>query len=88
MKPLDRLEVSNFSVSAPLPRCYQCGENRPVEDFARDKSKASGRKSICKRCDNEKSRQYYADNLDLDAPWQRYGAVRERVYRERRRESA
>jgi hypothetical protein len=34
----------------------------PVDGFARDKSKANGRKSICKDCDRQKSRAYYAEH--------------------------
>ncbi len=41
--------------------CYRCGP-RPVAEFARDRSKASGRKSICKSCDAAKSASYYAKN--------------------------
>jgi hypothetical protein len=44
--------------------CYACGRDRPVDEFARDKSKGSGRKSICKACDNAKSSRYYAANRD------------------------
>jgi uncharacterized CHY-type Zn-finger protein len=64
-------------------KCYKCKQDLPVEDFARDKSKSSGRKSICKACDNEKAKRYYADNLDLDGPSKRRGRVRERVYAQR-----
>jgi hypothetical protein len=45
-------------------RCYRCGETKPVEEFARDRSKASGRKSLCKACDNAKSKDYYAANRE------------------------
>jgi hypothetical protein len=33
-----------------------------LEEFARDRSKASGYKSHCKDCDNAKSKRYYAAN--------------------------
>lgn len=49
-----------------MPRkCYVCGLERPAEEFARDKSKASGRKSVCRECDSAKSRRYYEANKDL-----------------------
>jgi hypothetical protein len=57
-----------------------------VGEFYRDKSKASGRKSICKRCDSEKAKQYYADHLPIPHPSplrRRRGRVRERVERAR-----
>ena len=41
--------------------CPRCGKAKPVSDFARDASKASGRKSHCKACDAAKSRRWYAD---------------------------
>jgi hypothetical protein len=44
-------------------RCYKCEENRPLSEFAGDKWKASGRKSICKSCDRAKAKRYYLDNL-------------------------
>jgi hypothetical protein len=41
-----------------------CAEELPAEAFAPDRSKAAGRKSICKRCDAEKSRRYYDANRE------------------------
>jgi hypothetical protein len=49
-----------FSAGQFGGRCYACGEDLPFEAFAVDRSKASGRKSICRRCDREKARAYYA----------------------------
>lgn len=45
-----------------LRNCPRCGEEKPLSEYARDKSKAGGHKSHCKRCDNAKSRRYYAEN--------------------------
>jgi hypothetical protein len=45
-----------------MPRCYRCTGDKPAADFAVDRSKASGRKSICKVCDRRKSGRYYAAN--------------------------
>jgi hypothetical protein len=42
--------------------CFRCGERKPADAFYADKSKASGRKSICKACDRAKARDYYAEN--------------------------
>jgi hypothetical protein len=47
-----------------MRRCYACAEELPTSDFAHDTSKASGFKSICKRCDRQKSRAYYAQNRE------------------------
>jgi hypothetical protein len=51
------------SVAEPAT-CYRCGTERPLDEFARDASKASGRKGLCKSCDNAKSADYYARNRD------------------------
>jgi hypothetical protein len=47
-----------------LARCYACGEEMPVDLFSRDRSKASGRASICRACDALKGRRYYQANRD------------------------
>jgi hypothetical protein len=40
-------------------RCYRCGERLLLDEFYRDKTKSSGRRSICKSCDKETSRENY-----------------------------
>jgi hypothetical protein len=47
--------------------CPRCGESRRVDEFARDVSKRSGRKSICKGCDRVKAAAYYAANREAVA---------------------
>jgi hypothetical protein len=47
-----------------MPSCYACHEELPVEVFARDRAKASGRASICRPCDNEKSHRYYLEHRE------------------------
>jgi hypothetical protein len=44
--------------------CTRCERVLPVEEFARDASKASGHKSLCKACDRVKSKAYYAANRE------------------------
>lgn len=39
--------------------CTRCDTTKPVEDFAKDKHKKSGRKSACKECDRKKAKHYY-----------------------------
>jgi hypothetical protein len=59
-----------------MPRCYACHENLPVDAFARDGCKASGRVSICKQCDNERSRVRYERKcalLGLPTPKRHHG---------------
>jgi hypothetical protein len=43
-------------------RCTKCRENLPISQFAADRSKALGRRSWCKPCEQEKSRRYYAEH--------------------------
>jgi 5-methylcytosine-specific restriction endonuclease McrA len=43
-------------------RCLRCDREVAIEDLARDASKASGRKGICKGCDNARSKRYIAAN--------------------------
>jgi hypothetical protein len=59
--------------------CYACGEKLPYTEFAPDRSKSSGRKSICRVCDRAKSRAYYLANRE-----RKIAAVRRR-YQERTR---
>ena len=63
---------SHFSLSA-LPagvvagevrRCPGCGEAQPFSEFAVDRSKSSGRKSHCRRCDRERAARYYRQNRE------------------------
>ncbi len=44
--------------------CHRCGELRRWGDFMRDRSKRSGRGSMCRWCNAEKSREYYAENRE------------------------
>jgi hypothetical protein len=41
-----------------------CGDVLELEDFPRDRSKADGRKSICKACDRVKAKAYYEANRE------------------------
>jgi hypothetical protein len=47
-----------------LKTCPRCGDQVPLEEFARDRSKASGYASRCKACDREKARRYYEANRE------------------------
>ena len=51
-------------MSVDSSRCYLCGETKPVGAFTRDRSKASGRASRCRDCDNERSRRRYEANRE------------------------
>jgi hypothetical protein len=45
-------------------RCYSCRCELELPAFARDASKGSGYKSICRACDRERSREYYRANRE------------------------
>ena len=49
--------------SYPRP-CPRCGVVTAESDFPLDSSKASGRKSYCKACDQKRGRAYYAAHRD------------------------
>lgn len=54
---------SGFPPRAPeVARCYRCTTAKPVTEFAIDRSKGSGRKSICRSCDRAKAKRYYEQN--------------------------
>lgn len=46
----------------PQPTCSRCGTTRPQDQFAKDRTKATGRKSWCKDCDNARCKRYYHDS--------------------------
>ncbi len=44
--------------------CAACGTRKKLEEFATDRSKASGHKSLCKACENRKSKRYYRQHRE------------------------
>jgi hypothetical protein len=44
--------------------CPRCHKDKFPEDFYGDATKASGLRSLCKACDLEQSRAYYAKNRE------------------------
>jgi hypothetical protein len=55
--------VSSSDLSAEK-RCPGCGCTLTLVDFAIDRSKASGRKSICLKCDRASSKAHYQANRE------------------------
>src|SRR5688572_12112711 len=47
-----------------LKRCPKCGEFKPRDAFAKDRSKKDGRHSHCKACVNSKDMSEYMRNYD------------------------
>lgn len=44
--------------------CRKCGQEKPLSEFARDKSCALGYRHTCKQCHREQCRKYYAANAE------------------------
>ena len=40
-----------------MPRCAECGESKPPEEFPRNRSHLSGRHPYCKSCNNARGRE-------------------------------
>ena len=45
-----------------MARCYACQRELPPKEFSPDRSKSSGRKSICRECDRKKLADWYQRN--------------------------
>jgi hypothetical protein len=67
------------SAAVEVARCYACGEEKPLDEFYPDSSKASGRMSRCRACDLEKGRRYYRANRDRILARHERAAPREAV---------
>ena len=47
-----------------MEMCRNCKKELPVDQLARDPSKARGYKLLCKACDNLRSKAYYERNRE------------------------
>lgn len=45
-------------------KCYKCEEIKSLDDFSIKKASKDGRCGICKKCDNEKAKKWYANNIE------------------------
>jgi 5-methylcytosine-specific restriction endonuclease McrA len=45
-------------------KCYKCEEIKFIDAFSIKKSSKDGRCGICKKCDNEKAKKWYANNTE------------------------
>ncbi len=52
-------------------RCTKCGEEKPLSEFHRDRTKSDGRKSWCKLCTSGYQREYYEENREKWVGYQR-----------------
>jgi len=64
-------------------RCTKCGEEKPLDEFSRDRRASTGRLSACKQCQSQYNAAYHAANAERKAAqWAAYYAAhREQVAR-------
>ncbi|MFA5407193.1 MAG: hypothetical protein WC343_00295 [Bacilli bacterium] len=68
-------------------RCTKCGEEKPLTEFYRDRTKSDGRKSWCKLCTSGYQREYYEENREKRAgqrPRRTFPLLRDRAWMERK----
>ena len=51
--------------------CRKCGQEKPLSEFVRDKTCASGYRHTCKQCDREWRRKWDAENAEKCREWNR-----------------
>ena len=47
-----------------LKRCGTCNESKPLSEFNRKSSRADGLQEVCRECNRDTSRRYYARNRE------------------------
>lgn len=47
-----------------MKKCVICKVEKPTTEFNRNRAKSDGLNTLCRKCSNAKSRQYYKDNKD------------------------
>ena len=63
--------------------CRKCGQEKPLEEFAKNKECVLGRTHICKQCKAEQSRKWHAANFEKARENNRkYRAANPEKYRE------
>lgn len=66
--------------------CRKCGQEKPLEEFAKDKECVLGHSHICKQCKAEQSRKRHAANPEkYREQFRKYRAANPEKYRERSR---
>lgn len=53
-------------MDTPLKRCRECGAEKSLLEFHKDKSRADGRATICKVCAIAKTREWYRNHRERD----------------------
>lgn len=56
--------VEPVLIGGGVKRCPSCGVVRPLEGFARNRSRVDGRASACRSCEAERARRYRERDLE------------------------
>jgi hypothetical protein len=59
--------------------CKKCGEEKPIEEFVKNKCSPRGYTFECKQCKNKRNRSYCGNNRQYNKEWQK-------KYREKHKE--
>jgi hypothetical protein len=54
----------NLNSMGDIKHCHKCGEDKPFNDFFRDKSKKDGLCAMCKKCSYTYKKEYKIKNKD------------------------
>lgn len=70
-----------------MKTCSKCREEKPGEDYYRNRSAPDGRRSVCKTCQNAATRRWREDNpermAELQREWRQANPVRSREHARR-----
>lgn len=48
-----------------MKKCTKCKEDKSLDEFNKNKTRKDGLQNICKNCSQEKSRNYYQNNVEV-----------------------
>jgi hypothetical protein len=62
--PKDHCEIAEHYFGLGMLICSECHLRKPFKDFSKNKTRKTGRTTICKRCANIKHKQSYEENRE------------------------
>ena len=69
-------------------QCGKCGENKPVEAFAKRTRSKDGRQAYCKVCNSKNSKKFRKENPDYHNEYYKNNPEYFREYYKQRRQAA
>ena len=60
--PVEKMPDEEFPEREGLKKCYTCKVYKELSEFNKNKSKADGLNTICRKCSNARSKRYYKEN--------------------------